>query len=65
MPQVGLKKMNAMIEVSQIETKTCGRGKELYDRIQHKNGFFPFMISSCIIHTTTTTPPPAAATTTT
>jgi len=40
MPQVGLKKMNAMIEVSQIESKMCGHCKELYDRIQHKNSFF-------------------------
>jgi Icc-related predicted phosphoesterase len=33
MPQVGLKKISAMIEVSQIETKMCGHCKELYDRI--------------------------------
>jgi hypothetical protein len=39
MPQVGLKKMNAMIEVSQIENMTYGNCQELYDSIQHKNGF--------------------------
>jgi len=48
MPHVGFKKMNAMIEVSQIETKMCGHCNEPYDRIQHKNRLFPLMIPSCI-----------------